>query len=836
MHRGILSSLLVLFSLASYAQEATLIGRAADKATLLPIDFATVYIDGTTLSTDTDKGGNFVLKIPSDQPCTLKVSRIGYQPASIFIPALSDGNVRRYNVLMVSSMADVDITVTESRIEEADMVREEVEEFKILPTTTGNFESILPSIALGTSGGTGGELSSQYNVRGGNYDENLVYVNDFEIYRPQLVRAGQQEGLTFPNIDLIRDLSFSSGGFQAKYGDKLSSVLDIKYKRPDSLRTSIGASALGAHAHVEGSFLPSKNGGKVRYLAGARYKTTRYLLGTLDTEGEYLPQFFDIQSYLTYDVNKDWQVGWLANYNKSIYNFRPQQRTTAFGTTDFALKLSSSFTGQEVNDFEVIFNGVSLTYLPERSSNPLFLKFMASNFIGNEAETFDIIGRYGLFQIETAPGENQGEEVALWGDGTQHQYVRNFLNMAVSSLQHRGGYELQLDGSSNRTHFIQWGLKYQNEIIVDRINEWERLDSAGYSLPYDTNGVQLNYVYKSENDLNTHRFTGFIQNTYTYSDDRHEVKATAGVRGGYWTLNKEFLFSPRAQVLYKPLSWDNDMSFKLSAGLYQQPPFYREMRRIDGTLNTDLLAQRSFHLVGGMTYDFDWTNVSNKKFRLITEVYYKSLSNLVTYDIENVRIRYSGENDASGYVYGFDARINGEFVPGAESWFNISFLQARENILDVQHRIRELGETEGTEVDDVPRPTDQLMTMSVYFQDYLPRNENFKMHLNFFVGSGLPFGIPGNNREFRNTYRFDVYHRVDLGFSIQLWDRSWEKRKPNHWLSFTRNTWMSLEVFNLMEIRNEASRTWIKSIYGVQFGIPNFLTSRRINLRLRMDF
>jgi len=461
---------------------------------------------------------------------------------------------------------------------------------------------------------------------------------------------------------------------------------------------------------------------------------------------------------------------------------------------------------------------------------------MASNFLGNEDETFDIIGRYGLFQIETAPGDDQGEEIALWGDGTQHQYVRNFLNISVTNLEHKGGYEMQIDGQNDNTHFLQWGIKYQNEYIFDRINEWERLDSAGFSLPYDTNGVLLNYVYKSENELNTHRFSSFIQNTYTYTDDRHELRLTGGVRMGYWTSNEQFLISPRAQVLYKPASWEKDISFKLSGGLYQQPPFYREMRRINGTLNTGLLAQKSLHLVGGMTYDFDWKKVSNKKFKLITEIYYKKLSDLVTYDIENVRIRYSGDNDATGYIMGFDARINGEFVPGAESWFNISFLRARENITDIQHKVREFGEAEGTEVDDVARPTDQLMSLSVFFQDYLPRNENLKMHLNFFVGSGLPYGIPGNNREYRNTYRFDVYHRVDIGFSYQLWNESWRNQKHKHFMRFTRNAWLSLEVFNLMKIQNEASRTWIKSIYGIQFGIPNYLTSRRINLRLRMDF
>jgi hypothetical protein len=827
---------IAISSVLAAQDNAKVYGRVSDKLSLLPIDYATVYIEGMNISAETDKGGNFSLEVPVKTDMILKVSRIGYQPAELKISSMKHRQLRKVNVLLAPMESDFDIIVTESKIEDMGMVREKVEEFQTLPTTTGNFESVLPHIALGASGGTGGELSSQYNVRGGNYDENLVYVNDFEIYRPQLVRAGQQEGLTFPNINLIRDLSFSSGGFESKYGDKLSSVLDIRYKRPDSLRGSVNVSALGAGAHIEGSVRPLENSGPLRFLAGVRYKTTRYLLGTLDTEGEYLPSFVDMQTYLTYDLPNHWQIGWLSNYNKSIYNFTPLERNTAFGTTDFALKLNSRFQGNEVDDFSLYFNGISATYIPDRSYNPIFLKFMASNFVGHENEAFDIIGTYGLYQIETAPGDSQGEEVALWGNGQQHQYVRNYLVSSVSNFEHKGGFEWQVGEEVDRTHFFQWGAKYQNEYIFDRINEWERLDSAGFSLPYDTSGVRLFNTYKSENELSTHRVSAYFQDTYTATTDRFEMKASLGVRASYWSANEELVLSPRLQVLLKPAKWDEDISFKLATGLYHQPPFYREMRKVDGALNLGLNAQKSAHFLGGISYDFDWKQVSNKKFKLIAEVYYKHLWDLVTYDIDNVRIRYSGENDATGYVFGFDARVNGEFVPGAESWFNISFLRARERIDDIRHLQREFGESEAKEVDNVSRPSDQLMSMSVFFQDYLPRNENFKMHLNFTVGTGLPYGLPGNNTVYRNTYRYDVYHRVDIGFSIQLWEDAWKKRKPSHFLKFTRSTWLSLEIFNLMKIQNEASKTWIKSIYGVQFAIPNYLTSRRINLRLKMDF
>ncbi|MDH3651907.1 MAG: TonB-dependent receptor plug domain-containing protein, partial [Saprospiraceae bacterium] len=721
------------------------------------------------------------------------------------------------------------------------IIKEDVEELKLLPSTTGNLESVLPHIALGTSGGTGGELSSQYNVRGGNYDENLVYVNDFEIYRPQLIRAGQQEGLSFPNIDLIRDLSFSSGGFQAKYGDKLSSVLDVKYKRPDSTAASIGLSLLGGSAHLEGSINAGSDGyRKIRYLLGARYKTNSYLLGTLDTKGEYVPNFADLQGYFTYDISRSLQIGVLGNFNQSIYKFRPTTRSTALGLIDFALQLNSSFDGNEIDDFTTGMAGVSLTYLPDRKHNPFFLKLLASRYQSEENEAFDIRGFYRLSQIETSLGsDNQGEEIFVLGTGTQHLFTRNFLQLNVTNIEHRGGYELQLheDLDLSTSNFLQWSVKWQQEDILDRINEWERLDSAGYSLNFDENKVLLKNVLKTRNELLSNRFSGFIQNTYTYlQPGTRELQMSGGVRFSYWDLNQELTVSPRAQLLFKPLAWQSDASFRLAAGYYTQPPFYRELRRLDGSLNNDLQSQKSVHVVGGMTLDFNWAKRGDAKFRLITEAYYKRLWDLVSYDIDNVRIRYSGENDATGYVMGLDMRLNGAFVRGTESWINLSFLRARESLSDIQHfSIKEGGEDQ-KEVNDVARPTDQFMTLSVFFQDYLRRNENLKMHFNFTFGSGLPFGVPGNNTIIRNPFRFREYHRVDIGFSALLYNDSWSNRRPHHLLGFTKNTWVSLEVFNLLQVANIASNTWIKSIYNVQYAVKNFLTSRRINLRLRVDF
>lgn len=838
----LLASLFIAVPAFAQNEKAVISGIVKDAVSDAPIEFATVYLKGTNTATETAVNGRYRIEIPANQEVVLVVSRIGYKEISTTLEPMPPRSSRQIDVPLAPSDSDIEVEVRGSKIEEGGMIREDVTQLKLLPSTTGNLESMLPHLALGTSSGTGGELSSQYNVRGGNYDENLVYVNDFEIYRPQLIRAGQQEGLTFANVDLIRDLSFSSGGFEARYGDKLSSVLDIKYKRPDSLRASVAGSFLGGSAHIEGSFKTGKDDyRRLRYLVGARYKTTRYLLGTLDVSGEYIPNFSDIQAYLTYDLNRNWQVGLMGNYNSSVYRFSPTERNTALGLINFALQLFSVFEGQEVDDFTTSMGGLSLTYLPDRDRNPFFLKFLASAFRSDENERIDIIGRYSLRQIESNIGsDNFGEVLAELGTGTQHQYVRNSLDIDIVNFEHKGGLELQQDNKDlavTSSHFLQWSAKFQSENINDRINEWERLDSAGYSLPYDTNSVQLYNVLKTRNTLSSNRLTAYVQDTYTWrKDDVAEWRVSAGVRVAYWDLNQEFIISPRAQLLYKPLKSEKDISYRLAAGLYYQTPFYREMRGPDGQVNTDLLSQKSAHIVGGLTYDFYLGKRNPKKFRLITEAYYKQLWDLVSYDIENVRIRYSGQNDATGYVTGLDIRLNGEFVPDAESWINLSFLRAREKITGIQHLQREIGQTEATEVKDVPRPTDQTMTLSMFFQDYLPKNKNFKMHMNFTVGTGLPFGLQGGNRVYRNTYRFSPYHRVDIGFSLALWDESRRASKPHHPLRFTRDTWLSLEVFNLMQVQNQAGNTWIKTVFNQQYAIPNYLTSRRINLRLRMDF
>jgi hypothetical protein len=836
-------ALLTISSLAYAQTTATVYGRVTDASDEQPVELVSVFVKGAGKAVSTDERGKFAIQVAANQKVTLTFRRVAYQEATADVLPLQSGARYNLDVALAPSKSNLEVVISGRRLDDGGMIKEKnLTDLKLLPTTTGNLESVLPHIALGTNTGTGGELSSQYQVRGGNYDENLVYVNDFEIYRPQLIRAGQQEGLTFPNIDLVRDLSFSSGGFQAKYGDKLSSVLDVKYKRPDSLRASASASLLGASAHIEGSWKPRPTGFRAfRYLVGARYKTTRTLLGSLDVEGEYVPNFTDVQAYLTYDLDRDWQIGAIGNFNQSKYFFRPQSLARAFGLIDYALQLRTAFEGQEVDDFTQAMGGLSLTYLPDRERNPLYHKLLASIWSSQENERFDILGYYILGELEESLGsDNFGEITNILGTGTQHTWVRNYLNAQVRNLEYKGGIEIQHDRSDQnlvRSHFLQWSAKWQNEQIQDKINEWERLDSALYSLPYDTLALFVRRTLKTKNNLASDRFSASFQDTWTWKKDGlRELQIIAGLRGQYWTLNGEYFITPRAQIQYKPLNIKRDLSYRLGGGLYYQPAFYREMRRLNGTVNTDLQAQKSAHIVGGFTWDFLWGKRRPVKMRLITEAYYKQMWDLVSFDIDNVRIRYTGTNDSRGYATGFDIRLNGEFVKGAESWVNFSMLRTRESLHGVQHRIRKVGSREGTDVADVPRPTDRLFTFSTFFQDYLRSNKNVRMHLNFTVGSGLPFGVPDNNTIYRNTYRFAPYHRVDIGFGFQLWKQQWRSRKPRHILRFTRSTWASLEVFNLLKVANEASNTWIKTIENTQYAIPNYLTGRRLNLRLRMDF
>jgi hypothetical protein len=822
-------------SLSAQESNTYILGKITDKISEEGVESALVFEKTEQIGVESDQFGFYQLSVPPNKPLTIIIRRVGYDQATIKLNAIQSGTVMKLDISLTQNNMGEGVVIYAESIGDKNMVRANVQEFKLLPTVSGNVESMLPSIALGTSSGSGGELTSQYNVRGGNYDENLVYVNDFEIFRPQLIRAGQQEGLSFPNIDLIRDLSFSSGGFEARYGDKLSSVLDVKYKRPEAFKGSISGSLLGATAHLEGSTKIKKNQtGRLRYLLGARYKTTRYILGSLDAKGEYFPNFLDLQSYITYDFHPNWQLALIGNLNSATYNFTPTETEIVTGGFFFPHKFSADFEGGEKDRFNNNMAGVALNFIPQKRKNPSFVKILASAYNGDESETFDILSYFKVSKLELDLKGGKPKEIGVLGDGIQHNYARNRLQNIILNSEIKAGIEIprfNYDKDTESSHFLHGGIKWQQEHFKDRINEWIRTDSAGYSLPNAEDEYQLGTVIKSVNEILSTRLTAFGQETYTFKKiGRFEVQATIGARVGYWSLNDEWIISPRGQFLIRPLGKENQITYKLAGGIYQQQPFYREMRRPDGTLNTSIRSQKSSQIIGGITYEFEAGKKEPVRLKLIAEAYYKDLWDQISYNVDNVKVRYSGVNDSKAFARGIDFRINGEFVSGFESWLNISILETKEKILGVNHQ-----DAFGKPVTWVPRPTSRFFTGSLYFQDYLPMNKNFKTHLQLNFGTGLPYGPPGENLIKRNALTYKAYQRVDIGFSFQMWDKSRIEENPKHFLRWTQRSYLSVEVFNLLDVQNVASVNWVKDFNNIYYYFPINLTSRRINLKLRFE-
>jgi CarboxypepD_reg-like domain/TonB-dependent Receptor Plug Domain len=831
----------------AFAQTATIYGKVtSSEGGTIP--GATVQAMSAGVGTQTDENGVFSLVIPAGRSVLVECSAIGFktEPKNF---SLNSGDKKKWNVRLRLSADTIRTTVikTTKQNDESNRQKVDVEALKVLPIPSMNVESALSIFGLGARAGSGGELTAQYSVRGGNYDENLVYVNGFEVYRPLLIRNGQQEGLTFPNVDLTRSISFSSGGFEASYGDKMSSVLDVEYKTPTDFRGSASVGILGATMHIEGSKEKKSDptgAQRFRYMLGGRYKTTKYLLGGLETQGEYLPSFGDVQGYMSYDINKRWKVDFLGNYNTSVFEFKPESLKSIFGPLQQTFSLNVAYEGQEVTDFTTYLTGVSLTHT--RPDKHYFMRFLASRYQSRENERFDIIGDYQLGVVSTS-GDNAGETIAVIGNGVEHRFGRNYLTTNITNVEMRGGYEIGkpqmrnvadtaaflLQKQNEKSHYIQWGAKLQNEQIDDRLNEWYRIDSSGYSLNWDTAQLNVKTYLKTRLNLNSMRYSAYIQDTYTRTNADGEFRANVGVRFQYWDYTNDFIATPRAQLSYKATK--STVTYKLAGGLYYQPPFYRELRNFKGELNKDINAQKSAHIVAGAAYDFTWFN---RPFKLIGEAYYKELWDLIPYEQDNVRLRYYGTNSARGYATGLDVRVNGEFVPGAESWINLSILRTREQLDGVEHRTLVKNYNTGSVKDeatkDVRRPTDGLVALSMYFADYLPKNKNFKMNLNATIASGLPFGTPVNNIVYRNTFEYDGYHRVDIGFAYLLWDNQRTTRIGV--LKALRQSWISAEVLNLTDAKNNSSVSWVSSIFGTQFPVKNRLTGRLINVRLRVDF
>jgi len=782
------------------SNNATLKGIITDPAGK-PIDMVNVTLKDYPLGTTTRSNGTFLLRIPAQKSIIVVFSLLGYSTVTDTIFAKSEENISLKIVLPESNKELAEVIISQNRREGGNVTRINPKMLdQIAGSSTGAVESLIKTLP-GVS--SNNELSSQYTVRGGNFDENMVYINDIEVYRPMLIRAGQQEGMSIINSDMVSTIEFSAGGFDSKYDDKMSSVLDIKYRKPNEFSGSATASLLGATVHIEDVALK----GKLAHISGIRYKTSKYLLGSLDEQGEYDPDFLDFQTYITYSFTDKFDISFLGNIARNQYKFIPETRQTTFGTWDAPLNTTIYFDGQEVDDFQTYLGALSANYHP---NNALNLKFIASAYYATEEVTYDILGDYYLNQLERdMSSEEFGDSVLNLGTGSFINHARNYLNSTVYNFSHRGAY-------NSENHLINWGLKFQHEAIDNKINEWIYRDSTGYSIPYSDTEVKLYYTLNSKTAINSNRFTGFIQDTWSVPISRGDFYINGGVRFNYWDFNNELLISPRATLNYYP-DWKNKISFRLSGGMYYQSPFFKELLFTDGTINYNTRAQRSYQVVAGSDLIFTaW----DRPFRFTSEAYYKYMNRLIPYQIDNVRIQYLPEQEAIGYATGIDMKINGEFVSGVQSWASLSFMTTKEDIFMDGHGY-------------IPRPSDQWINFSLFFQDYLPGNPTYKMQLSGYYGAGLPTGPPDGER-YQDVFRMPAYRRIDLGFSKVFISQA--KPVNRDFLRHIDDLWLSLEVFNLLNINNTISYYWVSSIYGDQFAVPNYLTGRKINLKLTVKF
>lgn len=786
-----------------------------------PIELVNISIKGQPYGTTTNKDGNYQFYIPNIKRFVVVFSCVGYESKELSFDRTNQNLIHfsylELNGKLKASLKKISqINISDQQYRKTSLTRIDPKIMYVIPDVSGNIEAVIKTLP-GVS--SNNELSSQYSVRGGNFDENLVYVNDIEVYRPLLIRSGQQEGLSFVNSDLVSSILFSAGGFDAKYSDKMSSVLDIKYKRPTKFGGSFTTSLLGASAHVEGT---SKNL-RFTHISGIRYKTSRYLLNSLDTKGEYTPNFFDFQTYLTYDVTDNFELSFLGNFSQNKYKFIPVNKTTVFGTVNEVLQLKMYFDGQEVDNFTNFTGALAGTYKPNKN---LKLKFITSLYNSLENETYDIQSQYLINELDRDIGSStMGDSVANIGIGTFLNHARNYLNANVYNIYNKSEYKID-------NNILSWGVKYQHEIIDDNINEWEMHDSAGYSLPYNDSTVSLFYVLNSKHNISSNRINSYIQNSHQFNIKNTEFNFTLGFRINYWDFNKQYVFSPRTSLSFKP-NWEKDVMFRFALGYYKQPPFYKELRDLKGNINKNIKAQKSFHVVLGSDYNFTaW----NRPFKYTTEIYYKYLNDLIPYNVDNVRIRYLGKNNAKGYAMGLDMKVNGEFVKGVDSWFSLSLMKTEENLADDSYFVTDsLGNLTEVEPGYIPRPSDQRINIALFFQDYLPGDPSYKMHLKLLYGSKLPFGPPNSPRYLATNRMPTAYRRVDIGFSKVLIKENQKisNKNPFH---FFKSLWISAEIFNLLKIKNTISLTWVSDIRNHQYGIPNYLTSRRINIKLNGKF
>jgi hypothetical protein len=812
-------------SLNAVAQNktATVTGTVVDENEQ-PLSRVSVSLLGRRSGVMTSDSGTFRLQVPADKAFAIVFTFTGYKTEQRNF-LLNEKEEERVVIRLERGARQLDsvVVMDQRQRREAGLVVLNPRNAINIPSPTGGIESLIKVFV-----GSNNELTSQYSVRGGNYDENLIYVNDFEVFRPYLVRSGQQEGLSFINPEMARNVSFYNGGFQARYGDKMSSVLDIQYRKPKQFGGSAYIGLLEQGLHLEGT---SRNN-KFSFLVGVRNRSNRNLLSSQETKGNYVPSSADLQALLTYQLNSRNSLELLGNLSQTKFTLVPEfsQLTTSVFSPFFSanLGLDIYFDGREEDRYRTNMLGLSWIQQPRKN---LRLKWMASRFDNDERESIDITGAYLFGERSFDKGKPDfGLIVNPLGAGLYQTFARNQLNIGVWNFSHKG----ILDKGK---HYIQWGQSIERQTIDDKLNEWEYLDSAGYNLPYNPNQFVLGKVTKSIADLDITRLTGYVQDNISFNDSTG-FTLQAGIRYNYNTLNKEFLLSPRAGFSWKPAHWKQDMIFRGAIGIYQQPPFYRELRRYDGTVNKDLKAQKSWQITAGMDYNFKY---SNRPWRLTAEAYYKNMWDVVPYDIDNVRLRYFGENMAKAYAAGLELRIFGELVKDAESWISLGFMRSREDLENDTYYNYTLDSLNNpidsalTQVGWLRRPTDRFLTFGMFLQDYLSTNKNFKVYLNFLYGSNLSYNIP-NSVKYRNALVIDPYMRIDIGFSALLLDSEKSNRRSHNPFRNFENIWATLEVFNLIDRANTISYLLIKDFSNSTFAMPNRLTPRLLNLKLIARF
>ncbi len=806
---------LLLLSMVASAQNlptGVVYGKVTDEQNH-PIEMANVIVTELLVGQTTNSKGAYELNVLSDTSLVINFSFVGYETKQVVV-RLKSGEKRKLDVMLKSIATNLpDVVISDRAVETSSLIRLDPKKATALPSMGGGVETLLKTLPGVVSNN---EMSSQYTVRGGNFDENLIYVNGIEIYRPFLVGSGQQEGLSFVNSRLVSNIVFSAGGFGVEYGDKMSSVLDVTYKTPRETAGSLSLSLLGAEAHVEG--VVGKD--KFSYLLGARYKNPTIALNMLNTKGTYNPNFTDVQTMLNYKFNEKWSLSFLGYYSRNQYYLAPQSSTAETGTVNTVLRLDIYMEGQELDNYATGMGALTLDFKPHKD---LDLKLIASAYSAYETETYDILGEYWLGQVETSLGsEQQGNVVTNMGTGAFLKHARNAFYARVFNLDHKGT-------RVNGQNVLKWGVRYQHQYVDDVVSEWHLMDSAGYSLPHSMDHpgqmpeilpeLVLNKYYKANNTLEINNVNGYVQQSLTFPlRDAGDLVVTGGLRANYWGYNNKVYVSPRAGVAFKPSLENRDLVFRLSGGLYNQTPFYRELRNRDGSLVKDAEVQKSYQVVLGSDFKFKaW----GRPFILTSEVYYKYLKHIIPYDVDNVRICYYADQKAKGYATGLDLKLNGEFVKGIDSWASLSLMRSREIIE---------GDTTGWH----NRPSNQLLSFSLFFQDYIPFAPTWRVNMTIVFGTGMPV----NDHE-ADTYhpfmKYPAYRRVDIGFVKELINEGSSFSKGNP-LNYVKNMYVSLEVFNLLDIRNTISYTWVRDVYNNSYGINSYLTPRYVNVRLVTEF